>query len=322
MFEFYSIPSGSMEKTIQPGDIIIVDKITLGMERPRSFLDLAKIGMLIDKIDGLKQFCEQHILESLRLPGFRKVQRNDVLVFHSPMYPLVMVKRIVDCAGDTVEVNKGKLLINQQPSKEKNSIINEWYVFMYHNRNIFNLLDSLDIKQTTTCYDADKKMPRVGISNREIELVRACSKVDSVVQSVNSAQKSHKDIYPKNSKLASSKDYWGPIVVPRKGLEIKLTSENLMWYQINISRHEHHKLVVKNDSVFIDGYYKTNYVFEQDYYYFAMGDNRHSSYDSRYLGFVPFDHVIGKARRVFVSFDPIKNGWNSWRWYRTLKKIH
>ncbi len=318
--EVYNIPSGSMEKTLIPGDIIIVDKLTLGMDRPTSFLDLANVGVILSQFEGLKQFCEQHILEPLRLPGLRKIQRNDILVFHSPMHPMVLIKRIVACAGDTVKVEKGNVWINQKLIQEKNNMVNEWYIYLNSNRSIFSLLDSLNIKQVATNYDADKKISKVAVSNSEIERIKSCLEVDSVVQFVYDAQKGHGNIYPYNPELVNSNDYWGPIVVPQKGKEIQLSPENLLWYKKIIIQHEHHQLDVKNDSVFVDDHYKTSYMFEQDYYY-AMGDSRHFSFDSRFYGFVPFDHIIGIARRIFISIDPNKYGWDSWRGSRIFKNI-
>lgn len=318
--EVYNIPSGSMEKTLIPGDIIIVDKLTLGMDRPTSFLNLANIGVLLTQFEGVKEFCDQHVLEPMRLPGLRKVQRNDILVFHSPKDPLILVKRIVGCAGDTMNVEQGDVWINGQLIQEQVTMVNEWYVYLNSNQSVFSLLDSLDIQPVATYYDENKKMPKVAVSNIEIERIKACEEVDSVVQFFHYPRKGHWDIYPYNPELITSNDFWGPIVVPQKGMEIDLTPENLMWYKKIITRHEHHQLEVKNDSVYIDDHYKTSYVFEQDYY-FAMGDSRHFSFDSRFYGFVPFDHIIGTARRVLVSIDPHKYGWARWRSNRTLKKI-
>lgn len=319
--EVYNIPTGSMEKSLMPGDMIIVDKLTLGMERPESILDLANVGVVISLFDGLKEFCEQHKLTPKRLPGIRKVKRNDILVFNSPKSSLILIKRIIGCAGDMVKIDKGNVWINQQLIQERATMVNEWYIYLNSNRSVFSLLDSLKIKQVATYYDFNKKMHKVAVSNKEIERIKACPDVDSVNKFCHQPQKGFRNIYPYNPELTTSVDYWGSIVIPQKGMEIQLTSENIMWYKKIICQHEHHQLDERNDSIFIDDQYKTNYVFEQDYY-FAMGDSRHFSFDSRFYGFVPYDHIIGKARRILISMDANKYGWDSWRINRTFKDVN
>jgi signal peptidase I len=112
-------------------------------------------------------------------------------------------------------------------------------------------------------------------------------------------------------------DQWGPIRIPKAGETVTLTAENIDWYERVIGVHEGHELVVQRSPfrVTIDGQPTTTYTFELDYY-FAMGDNRYSSADSRYWGFVPEDHVVGKP--VLVLFS--KEGSN-WRWNRMFSGV-
>ena len=105
--------------------------------------------------------------------------------------------------------------------------------------------------------------------------------------------------------------------IPKKGATVQLTMQNLPLYRRVIDVYEGHDLVVEGERILIDGQAATSYTFEQDYYW-MMGDNRHRSQDSRFWGFVPFDHVVGKAVLVWFSKDPE----TGIRWKRLFSGVH
>ena len=129
------------------------------------------------------------------------------------------------------------------------------------------------------------------------------------------------NIFPKQREFAFNKDNFGPIVIPAKGTEIALTIENLGIYERLITVYEGNSLDVDGESIFINGKETTSYIFQMDYY-FMMGDNRDNSLDSRYWGFVPQDHIVGKA--VFIWLSLVKN--RTWfgrvRWSRLFSLIN
>jgi signal peptidase I len=114
-------------------------------------------------------------------------------------------------------------------------------------------------------------------------------------------------VFPFNSQYKWNVDHFGPLKIPAKGDVITLDTSTICLYERIIRVYENNLLEVKNDSVFINGEYASTYTIKQNYY-FMMGDNRHNSQDSRHWGFVPEDHIIGKANRVFFSKNKLKQG--------------
>ena len=126
------------------------------------------------------------------------------------------------------------------------------------------------------------------------------------------------EIFPFDTLYKWTRDNYGPVWVPKKGATVKLTTENLPLYRRIISVYEKNKLVVKGDEIFINGKKAQSYKFKQNYY-FMMGDNRHNSLDSRYWGFVPEDHVVGKPAMIWLSIDSEQSFPHNIRWDRLFK---
>jgi signal peptidase I len=122
-------------------------------------------------------------------------------------------------------------------------------------------------------------------------------------------------VFPNDASYDWTSDRFGPLWVPAKGATVTLTLENLPLYERIIDQYEGHDLRVEGEQIFIDGIPTTSYTFAMDYY-FMMGDNRHNSADSRFWGFVPEDHIVGKA--LFIVFSKGNDGV---RWDRIFKKI-
>jgi signal peptidase I len=123
------------------------------------------------------------------------------------------------------------------------------------------------------------------------------------------------EFFPNNESYNWTQDNFGELWVPQKGTTIALTTENLPLYRRIIEQYEGHSIEVKDGVIFIDGAIADSYTFAMDYYW-MMGDNRHNSADSRFWGFVPEDHIVGKA-----SFIAFSTGEEGIRWNRLFRKI-
>jgi signal peptidase I len=128
------------------------------------------------------------------------------------------------------------------------------------------------------------------------------------------------ELFPNNYSYKWTLSNFGPIVVPQIGKSIKLDTNNICLYYQIISDYENNNLEVRNDSIFINNTYSKSYTFKMNYY-FVLGDNRHNSIDSRYWGFVPENHIIGKATMIWFSIDYQKSFFNKIRWSRLFKKL-
>ncbi len=128
------------------------------------------------------------------------------------------------------------------------------------------------------------------------------------------------DIYPLNGNTGWTRDNYGPVWIPKKGATIKLTMDNIAIYERPIRVYEGNDLVVMNGKIYINGKEAKSYTFRMDYYW-MMGDNRHNSLDSRYWGFVPEDHIVGKPIFIWWSHDPDHGGFSGIRWSRLFRLV-
>ena len=128
------------------------------------------------------------------------------------------------------------------------------------------------------------------------------------------------DIYPLNGNKGWTRDNYGPIWIPKKGATLKLSLDNIAIYERPIKVYEGNDLQVRNGKIYINGKQTNSYTFKMDYYW-MMGDNRHNSADSRYWGFVPEDHIVGKPIFIWWSHNPDKPGFSGIRWERLFRLV-
>ena len=145
-------------------------------------------------------------------------------------------------------------------------------------------------------------------------------KIVSAIRQVTDKDIYSGSLYPQNAVTGWTRDNYGPIWIPKKGETVHLSMSNIAIYERPIKVYEGNSLDVKNGQIYINGKLANSYTFKLDYYW-MMGDNRHNSADSRYWGFVPEDHVVGKPIFIWWSSDPDRNGFGGIRWSRLFNFV-
>lgn len=225
------------------------------------------------------------------------------------------VKRAVAVAGDTLQIIDTKIYIDGQLMEQP-----EHVQFLYQVAGDFNAINSVKRKEWGLTRDrayGNPNAPLFFLSDQQVENIRKASP-NLVIQKRQNSPNAVK-LFPHDPKNFPgwSVDNFGPIWIPKKGAKVNLSSSNIALYKKIIRDYEHNDLQIKGDQITINGQVSTSYTFQQDYFW-AMGDNRHNSEDSRMWGFVPHDHMVGKPLVIWFSS---KNGirWN--RIFKSASKI-
>lgn len=363
LIEAFTIPSSSMEKTLLNGDYLFVSKLSYG---PRIPLTPISMPFVHSSFFGYKSYVESVQLPYYRLPGFGKVQRNDVVVFNFPEGDTVVVeqsnrsyyqmvreanwqfkghgrdslykhfnivyrpvdkednyiKRCVAIAGDTLKIVDRQLMINGKEAYFANTA-----QFNYDLKIKPAPLNEEALKEKLELHEAalpsregyHRAYPLTSDIKEKLQNMQA---FDSITpqQYGNGRYLPYDDVFPHTEKFQWNRDNFGPLVIPQKGATVKLTIDSLPLYERIIDLYEKNDLEVKDGKIFINGAEANSYTFKQDYYW-MMGDNRHNSLDSRYWGFVPEDHIVGKGVFIWMSLDPFVSASKKFRWDRAFTFI-
>jgi len=340
--EAYVIPTPSMERSLLVGDFLFVSKVNYGARTPITPIAFPFAHHTMPLI-GTKAYWDGIKLPYYRLPGLSDVKRGDVVVFNypmdadSPLYRPVdkrenFIKRCQGIPGDTLSVVDAQVYVNGKAAPTPPGSEME-YTFTTNGGDLNpQVLSDLNVTQypgrdyqTMTKSSADALK---GYSNvKDFKPVISKKGVTDPQSPVYPTNPGH-PVGPPNLMLNGkqpdykwSVDNYGPIIIPKKGWTVKLDSLTYPLYERCIATYENNKLEVKGSDIYINGKKTDSYTFKLNYYW-MMGDNRHDSDDSRYWGFVPEDHIVGKALFIWMSWDENASFFSKIRWSRLFNGIH
>ncbi|TDE17416.1 signal peptidase I [Dyadobacter psychrotolerans] len=336
-FEAFTIPTPSMENSLLVGDFLFVSKLHYGTRTPKTPLQVPLTHQTIWGTN-IPSYTDAVQLPQYRLPGFSDVKRGDVVVFNYPpelQHPVDLktnyIKRCVGLPGDKLEVRDLQVFANGVAMENPPRMENEYFVATTTAVNEEKVFKENGISEynsyTESFNDTIPANDQPGYLVFTTVEIAAKLKTYDFVKNITLV-KASKDIsepmlYPNSSLFKWNRDNYGPVTVPKEGMTVSLTPENIALYGPVIKNYEGIDDVAMDEkSVKVAGKAITSYTFKQDYY-FMMGDNRHNSADSRYWGFVPMDHIVGKAVFVWMSIDPNPSGFlNKIRWNRLFRVIN
>lgn len=351
VFEAYTIPTPSMESSLMVGDFLFVSKLHYGVRTPKTPLQLPLTHQKI-WFTNIPSYLRWLNLPIYRLPGFSSVKQGDAVVFNVPNFeedgdaPVDLrtfyVKRCVATPGDVLEVRDQQVIVNGKAME--NPVRMQHPIFMKTKENLEEkFFEAYGIRNAPDAsYDSADWLPLAEPDSQNVLWGYKLNTSKAMMEEMHALPfnktfdtnlfKDPKgvtfiDIFPHDTTLYKwNRDFYGPLKVPAKGLTVPMTPGNVALYSEAIQKYEGNKNVVVNGyQISIEGKVITSYTFKQDYY-FMMGDNRHNSADSRFWGFVPSDHIVGKAFFVWMSIDANKSlfSWKFWeviRWNRLFRFV-
>ncbi|MGM9763851.1 MAG: signal peptidase I [Candidatus Cryptobacteroides sp.] len=359
-FQAFKIPSSSMESTLYTGDHVFVGKLAYGPRLPQTPLTIPFTHNVIGNRESYStawQFKYRRIAGFSKVKAGDIVVFNfphgDTVLVKAPADDYYMVertvgrkyaidqygpvkvrpadktdhyvKRCVAIAGDTLAIVNGRVHIDSVPQEVWPGIQSTWKVTTNGQRINALTLDKLGINPTEIWFCQELPgYPDLPLTAEMVEQVKALPNVVSVEENIDVYPPDYPDsyntIFPFSPDYKWTRDNFGPLWIPEKGATVELTLGNLPLYRRIIAAYEGNELEVRGSVIYINGEAAQTYTFAQDYY-FMMGDNRHNSLDSRYWGFVPEDHVVGKPRMIWLSTDSNKKFPKNIRWRRFFKFV-
>ena len=301
----FRIPSPSMEKSLLVGDYLFVSKVHYGPRLPMSLC-----------VPYTKWCWPSAVFPYVRLPGFDDVDREDEIVFNYPPAEAPIdqkvhyIKRVMGLPGEALRIKDKVVYTGGERHELLPTMQQLWTVYKTDPGYRFSQAQLNELGVEVVLPTSDPAVVRIQATRSAAEAIRSWSWVERVEPSIaqGGQQRGYgrPELFPEGSDY--TRDNYGPVTIPAEGMTVQLTEKTWPVYRRVIDEYEERAARRIGPGRYeIDGEVTDTYTFRQDYY-FVMGDNRDDSQDSRFWGFVPMDHIVGKAVMVYFSWDE-EAGW-------------
>jgi signal peptidase I len=358
--EAYTIPTSSMEKSLLVGDFLFVSKISYGPKIPNTPIAFPFAHHTMPLTKDLKSYLEWIKLPYYRFPGFAKIQNNDVVVFNYPdgdtvstvyqsnasYYALVkefgrdvvwgdkaqfgdiiarpvdkrenFIKRCIGIPGDSIQIIDRQVFVNGRMAENPKDRQFTYEIITDGTPVYKKQLRSIGIsEEDIRTLNGYGMLP---LTDESVAALRKLSNVKEVKPIISPKGSWDPRLFPFDSTYHFSIDNYGPIYIPKAGVSVDINPSNICFYQRVITTYEGNAMEIRDNKIYINGKESKTYTFKMNYYW-MQGDNRHNSADSRYWGFVPEDHIVGKASFVWLSLDKDESFLNKIRWSKLFRFI-
>lgn len=342
----YTIPTSSLEKTLLVGDFLFVSKFHYGARTPMTAVSFPMVHDTIPVVKS-KSYLSNPQIPYFRIPGFQKIERNDIVVFNWPVDNYIdigpppkgyaykpidkksnYVKRCVGLPGDSLEIKNGYVFINGKQNELPDRAKLE-FGYAFATSKPLNPKFAIEQYNITDLYpmDPNYRTFQAHMTNEEYEKFKNYPGLDTIIKTSSKKGEWNANTFPHDSKFPWNSDHFGPIYIPQAGSTVAITPETIDLYRRIIEVYEgseiglDHQITQSGTQVLLNGNPITEYTFKMDYYW-MMGDNRNNSQDARMWGYVPFNHVVGKPVFVWMSWDSNGKGIaNKIRWERMFTTV-
>jgi len=355
VFDSLAVLSPGMRPVLMNGDNVLISKIHFGPRLPITPINIPLAHHYMPLTRCTPSYLKAVTLPPYRLNGLTMINRGDLLAYNFPegdsaicgveLISYYALKRKKEAEGDTVskaflkyrpidrrepEISRcvglpgdtiliiESALSNGNYRDQQRARISYDYLVEVNNRQIpGDVFTRLELTQSEVGIHPGLGYLLPLLPEQIIEL-RQRPEVSALTRNLIEPSKGDYNIFPHQAEFPWNRDNFGPVIVPRRGDLIKITRTNLPFYRRVIEVYEKNTITFQGDSILINGWPSSSYVFKQNYY-FVMGDNRHHSRDSRHWGFLPEDHIIGKPLLIWFSAYKSPGRTLTVHWNRILK---
>lgn len=228
------------------------------------------------------------------------------------------VKRCVGIPGDTILIEGGKLIVNGREVPEYETQQTSYYVRTNGTRINPKAFERMGVSKSDQSIMLSGTVYRLPLTKENASTISGFANVTGIEADYHRPGEYTPAVFPNDPQYRWNEDYFGPLWIPKKGTTVKLDMTNICFYTSVIDIYEQNDLEIRDSVIYINGAPADSYTFKMDYYW-MMGDNRHGSSDSRYWGFVPEDHIVGRPVVVWLSIDKEAQGFKKIRFNRFFK---